>query len=302
MMDKDQLITICTATYNRGGLLPVLYNSLKAQTNFHFEWIVIDDGSTDATAQVISEMQEQAPFDIVYHKQENQGKHIAINKGVAMAKGRYFFIVDSDDRLPEEAIAIISAKIKNIKSDPEIAGVVGLKCYFNKNVVGSGFLSENMICDIFEYRYTHKIKGDRAEVFKTAVLKKFPFPKFENEKFIPESIVWNRIGQAYKMLFFNENVYECEYLEDGLSAQSVSLRRKYPKGIIHLYAELGAITKIGLLNRYKAYVNFWRFFFCDARHKTQNIRLLKKQYAAFLCMPLGMIFYVKDNFSQKSDS
>lgn len=302
MMDKEQLITICTATYNRGDLLPVLYNSLKAQTNLHFEWILIDDGSTDATAQVISEMKAQAPFDIVYYKQENQGKHIAINKGVALAKGGYFFIVDSDDRLPEEAIAIISAKIKNIKNDPEIAGVVGLKCYFNQQMVGSGFLSENVICDIFEYRYTHKIKGDRAEVFKTAVLKKYPFPKFENEKFIPESIVWNRIGQDYKMLFFNENVYECEYLEDGLSAQSVSLRRKYPKGIIHLYAELGTITKIGILNRYKAYVNFWRFFFCDPRSRSQHIKLLKRQYAAFLCMPLGLLFYVKDHFSQKGNS
>lgn len=302
MMEKEQLITICTATYNRAELLHVLYNSLKAQTNLHFEWILIDDGSTDTTTQVISEMQAQAPFDIVYHKQENQGKHIAINKGVAMAKGTYFFIVDSDDRLPEEAITIIVANIKNIKNDPEIAGVVGLKCNFNQQVVGSDFLSENVICDIFEYRYTHKINGDRAEVFKTAILKKYPFPKFENEKFIPESIVWNRIGQNYKMLFFNKNVYECEYLEDGLSAQSVFLRRKYPKGIIHLYAELGTIAKIGLLNRYKAYVNFWRFFFCDPRSRTQNIRLLKKQYAAFLCMPLGLFFYVKDHFSQKSDS
>lgn len=300
-MDSNILISICTATYNRSELLPILYRSLEAQTNTHFEWIVIDDGSTDTTDQALKGLEQNASFPIRYYKQENQGKHIAINTGISKAKGTFFFIVDSDDRLPSDAIAILHKKIASIKNNPKIAGIVGLKCYFNKQVVGSDSLHRDAICDIFDYRYIHKIQGDRAEVFKTAILKQYPFPKFEEEKFLPESIVWNRIGQQYQMLFFNENVYECEYLEDGLSAQSITLRRKYPKGVMHLYAELGAVTKIGLVNRCKAHINFWRFFFCNRSHMFQHIQLLKKQYFAFIWIPLGMFFYLKDSLTQKKE-
>ncbi|WP_299767280.1 glycosyltransferase family 2 protein [uncultured Dokdonia sp.] len=300
-MDSTILISICTATYNRSELLPILYRSLEAQIITNFEWIVIDDGSTDTTDQVLNELIQNASFPIQYYKQENQGKHIAINTGVSKAKGEFFFIVDSDDRLPSDAIAILSKKVQHIKDHTEIAGVVGLKCYFNKQVVGSSSLERDTICDIFDYRYTHKVKGDRAEVFKTSILKQYPFPKFAEEKFLPESIVWNRIGQHYQMLFFNENVYECEYLADGLSARSILLRRKYPKGVIHLYAELGAIIKIGLVNRCKAYINFWRFFFCDKSSMFHHIQLLKKQYVSFLWIPVGMLFYLKDCLTQKKD-
>jgi len=299
-MNNTTFISICTATYNRSKLLPILYRSLVIQTNTDFEWLVIDDGSTDNTVQVIEELKQEAPFDIIYYKQENQGKHIAINTGVSLSKGTFFFIVDSDDRLPENALEIITRRVRQIQNDPHIAGVVGLKSYFDNKVVGTTSLSGDMISDIFDYRYMQKVKGDRAEVFKTAVLKKYPFPKFKEEKFLPESIVWNRIGQQYDMLFFNESVYECEYLEDGLSAQSITLRRKYPKGVMHLYAELGTIEKIGLINRYKAYINFWRFFFCDTGNISKNIRILKKQYSAYICIPFGILFYIKDSFSQRN--
>lgn len=300
-MDRNQLITVFTATYNREVLLPILYASLKAQTNRNFEWVVVDDGSTDNTAKLIKKMQNEASFDIRYHRQANQGKHIAINKGVSLAKGNSFFIVDSDDRLPEDSLSIIQSKFITIKDNDTIAGVVGLKCFFNKKVVGSSHFKKEIVCDIFDYRYVHKVLGDRAEVFKTEVLKKYPFPKFEEEKFIPESIIWNRIGQEYKMLFFNENVYECEYLEDGLSAQSIHLRSKYPKGILHLYAELAMIQKIGFIHRCKAYINFWRFYFCNLSDAGKNLQLLNKQFIAFLIFPLGVLFYIRDRLTQNND-
>lgn len=293
-MKKNNLITVCTATHNRCNLLPILFESLKKQSVSNFEWIIIDDGSTDYTQKLIKEFKEEAFFSIIYEKQKNQGKHIAINKGVALANGSLFFIVDSDDRLPEDSLEIIYKKFNLIREDSEIAGVVGLKCFFDKNIVGSTHLKKDLICDIFEYRYVHKVAGDRAEIFKTAILKDFPFPKYGKEKFLPESIVWNRIGQVYKMLFFNENVYECEYLADGLSAQSVILRRRYPNGVLNLYGELGQIKKIGIPNRAKAYINFWRFYFCDTRNSLQNIKLLRAKLIAFLCFPIGVFYYLKD--------
>lgn len=301
-MQKNKLITICTAAYNRGDLLPVLFASLKQQTVSNFEWIIIDDGSTDNTRELVEQFKVEVSFPIIYDKQKNQGKHTAINRGVVLANGSLFFIVDSDDRLPEDALDIITSKFDIIKENDEIAGVVGLKHFFDKKVVGSSHLEQDVICDIFEYRYVHKVAGDRAEVFKTSVLRDFPFPRYGNEKFLPESIVWNRIGQAYKMLFFNKNVYECEYLEDGLSAQSVTLRRRYPQGILNLYSELGKIKKIGIRNRMKAFINFWRFYFCDTQNKSKNLSLLRAEFIAFLCFPIGVLFYLKDTLKHRNRS
>lgn len=293
-MKNKELITIFTASYNREKLLGRLYESLENQTFKNFEWLIVDDGSTDDTKRYINQIKQIATFPICIETQKNQGKHIAINRGVSLAKGSYFFIVDSDDKLPKNALEILTYKLDKIKNDETLAGVVGLKYLFDKQIVGNHPFDKDTICSVFDYRYKYNAKGDRAEVFKTSILKKFPFPQFKEEKFIPESIVWNRIGQHYKMLFFDKNVYECEYLEDGLSANSINLRRKNPKGILNLYAELGKVKQIGLKNRVKAYANFWRFFFCDINSKTKNLDLISKQYIAYLCFPLGFLLYLKD--------
>jgi len=262
--------------------------------------VIVDDGSTDDTQYTVSQMKDEAPFEIVYEKQKNQGKHIAINKGVLLAKGKYFFIVDSDDRLPENSLAIISSKFTKVKEDDSVAGVVGLKCFFDQSVVGSKAMNSELLCSQLEHRYLYNNTGDRAEVLKTNIFKQFPFPKFGNENFIPESIVWNRMAQKYKMLYFPENVYECEYLEDGLSSKSVHLRRQNPIGASTLYAELGAITSIKTSIRIKAYVNFWRFFLClPANHMRTQVFLLKNHIFTPICLPLGIFLFIKDSLVKK---
>ena len=103
------MITVFTPTFNRGHLIDTLYQSLLKQTNKDFEWIVIDDGSTDRTEAYFTEiLAKHNPFEIIYRTQPNGGKHRAINAGVQIAKGELFFIVDSDDYLTEDAIEKLS--------------------------------------------------------------------------------------------------------------------------------------------------------------------------------------------------
>lgn len=104
------LITIFTPTYNRAELLPRLHKSLQEQTNKNFEWIVVDDGSTDNTKEVIENiiLQQENDFPIRYFYKENGGKHTAINRGVREANGDLFFIVDSDDILTFNSVELIS--------------------------------------------------------------------------------------------------------------------------------------------------------------------------------------------------
>lgn len=299
---NKRLITIFTATYNRADLILRLYESLQSQSVRNFEWLIVDDGSTDNTEHVVKSLIEKdKTFDIRYYKQTNQGKHIAINKGLQEAKGDYFFIVDSDDRLPEKSLEIINDKINLINNKSKIAGVVGLKCFFDKSVVGSNDLKDDLICSLFKYRYYYKYYGDRAEVIKTSIFKKYLFPKFENEKFVPESIVWNQIAAEHELLFFSKNVYECEYQEDGLSASSMLLRRKNPIGATSLYINLSKVKTIPMIYICKAHINFWRFYWClPNNYKYSQLKKIRLDVYLFVSLILGTLLYAKDSISIKT--
>lgn len=294
-MKKNKYITIFTATYNREKLITRLYKSLQQQSVKDFEWIIVDDGSEDDTEIVVSNMiKTELSFPIFYYKQQNQGKHVAINKGLEHANSDFFYIVDSDDRLPKNAIKELIHKAKTVIDKKHVAGVVGLKCFFDGTPVGSNNLKEDITCNSFDFRYKYGVTGDKAELFKTEVLRKFNFPQFKEETFLPESIVWNRIAKDYQMLYFNKNVYECEYLQEGLSAHSVALRKKNPLGVLNLYSELMGYN-IPKKVKIKAYVNFWRFFFCLPVHKyAANSKLLKLQVGCYLFLPVGFAYYIID--------
>lgn len=234
------LVSILTPTYNRGYIIKKLYESLLEQNDKKFEWIVIDDGSTDDTEKIFQKILEEKKIDLKYIKKENGGKHTAVNKGVELAIGEVVIIVDSDDYLTRNAIQRIrqeSEKILNIK---EFAGISFRKVRISdKKIIGNNLLKEKYIdTNSIDYRYKYGVLGDIAECFKLEILKKFPFPIYENEKFVPEALVWNRIANNYKMRFFNnEGLYMCEYLSDGYSQQYNKLRKENSKAYKDYYKE-----------------------------------------------------------------
>lgn len=211
------MITIFTSTYNRAYILPELYQSLQRQTCRDFEWIIVDDGSTDNTEQIVNEWISENILDISYIKVENGGKQRAINIGVQKAKGEYFWIVDSDDCLLDNSVKIAQRWIDTLPKNEKFAGVAGNISDRSFKIIGSTFDGEYVDATSLE-RSKYNITGDKSEIFATEVLKKFPFPKFEKEKFVPEALVWNRIAKSgYKLRWFNEIIYVTEYLPDGYS-------------------------------------------------------------------------------------
>lgn len=245
-------VTVFTPTYNRAYILDKLFESLKRQTNQNFEWLIIDDGSTDNTKELVEQMKrEQTSFPIVYIKKENEGKHIAINMGAEKARGEWFFIVDSDDYLTDDAIEKILYNCQSIQNEKNFAGVVGLAAneerkvlieFYGKKPKIERYLkktkSERYIKDrpyidatAIEYRYKYGIDGDRAEVISTELLKKYPFPQFGTEKFLTESYLWLRVAKdGYKYRWFNDIIYIAEYLDDGFSKHMVQHFCRSPKG------------------------------------------------------------------------
>lgn len=211
------MITIMTPTYNRAYILKEAYDSLRKQSSFDFEWIIVDDGSTDETEEIVRAwIVEEKNFSIIYEKQKNGGKHRAVNKGVSLAKYDYFLILDSDDTLVEGAVAVVHEWIHEIYGLDGFAGVAGLKG--NGKIAVGGKPQKRHIDATNLERKKYGLLGDKAEIYKTEVLKQYPFPEFDGENFIRESAVWDRIAKdGFKIRWFNEIIYLCEYIEDGLT-------------------------------------------------------------------------------------
>ena len=213
------LITVFTPAYNRAHLLPRLFQTLKQQTNSSFEWIIVDDESSDDTETVVRQFtSEKTSFPIRYYKQNHGGKHRAINFAVRRAAGSYLFIVDSDDWLPENAIELIENWLQDIQGISDLCGVAGQKALADGKPVGNSFEGKDYVdASSLERRKLH-IEGDKAEVFDVEVLKAHPFPEFDGEYFVTEAVCWNAIAaNGYKIRWYQEPIYYCEYLEDGLT-------------------------------------------------------------------------------------
>ena len=211
------MITIMTPTYNRAYILPEVYESLKKQTCFDFEWIIVDDGSSDDTENLVgSWLKEENPFSILYEKQPNGGKHRAVNRGVQMAKYDYFLILDSDDQLTKNAVELIHSWIDQIKDLEGFAGVAGLKG--SETAAVGGTPKAPYIDATNQERQKYGLMGDKAEIYKTEIMRKYPFPEFPGENFIRENAAWDRISlDGLKLRWFSKVIYLCEYLADGLT-------------------------------------------------------------------------------------
>lgn len=288
------MITIFTTTYNRAYSLPRLYNSLTKQANQDFEWLLIDDGSTDETESVIKDIinKHKYSFPIRYYKETNSGKAAEINKGAFLANGQWFYIVDSDDWLPKNAIATIITEASKIQSK-DVGVVCGMKFYENDTPVGTDSSFDTTECTHFDFKYRNKAsnQGDLAEVIRTSVLRLYPFPIFPGEKFCPEAVIFNRIAQKYKTRYFFKNIYYCEYQPDGLSANITKLRMENWQSSLLCYAEQ-AQCPIPINIRIRSWINFWRFSFCANRKiKSASYQV---PFWAFLFKPLGYVFHLKD--------
>ena len=284
------MITILTPTFNRAHLLPRLFESLTHQTDFNFEWLVMDDGSTDGTSDLFAgKTFLSAPFPIRYYQQENGGKHRALNAGVKQAKGDFIFIADSDDWLLPQSVAIVGQHASAIADDNTFAGVAGLDVFDDERIVGTGLPQDIIDCNAMDIRYRYHVDGDLKEVFKTTVLQEFPFPEIQDEKFCPEQLVWFRIAQKYKLRYFNTPIYVAEYQPNGITASIIRVRMLAPQATCMMYAEMLAY-KIPFKEKIKAAINFWRFKACAPSRVM--ITTLKGGWR--WCYLIGMLLHWRD--------
>lgn len=252
-------ITVFTPVYNRASLLPRLIESLKGQTFKDFEWVVVDDGSTDGTEELLRGFIEAGtPFPVVFKRIENGGKPNAVNLGVTLASGELFVTLDSDDYFTPDALESIDRAERSIPTSEtsSYAGVCGLKGYADGRRIGQTFEGEYLDCTNLE-RIKNRILGDKSEAIYTRVMKEYPFPIFEGEKFITESIVLDRMAvNGLKFRYFNTVTMICEYRNDGLSSEGKGLFLKNPRGYgLYLY-ECGKNGRHGVGQKWRTYASY----------------------------------------------
>ncbi|MCE6949624.1 glycosyltransferase family 2 protein [Cereibacter sphaeroides] len=249
-------VTILTPTWNRRHLLPRLYDSLVAQQVPHgsFEWLVVDDGSTDGTSDWLATLIPGAPFPIRVIRQENGGKHRALNRAARELLSSWVLIVDSDDWLLPEAVHKILEETSSATLDVlaiiapiEIEGLPPRRFRLStRTITFAEWLDQSQV-------------GDTSIIMRSSLLREHPFPEFEGEKFVAESSSFSRMFRRGGVQLSNAAITRGAYLEDGLSAQSLRLRVANPLGALFTYREhikSNLSWRLALRSR----INYYRFF------------------------------------------
>lgn len=292
------LLTIFTPAYNRGYILPNLYQSLLKQTDSHFEWVVVDDGSSDNTEELVKSWIKEGKISISYKKQSNQGKHIAINTGLALAKGELFFIVDSDDDLTPDAVYNVRGFWKSNQPKADISGIISYRQFRDGRLVGTRLPDNVNRCKLRETGSKYGSTGDKVVIYRTEVMRKFPFPKFEGERFLGESLMYNQIDDNYDMLVMNSRIYNFDYQEDGLSQDFRKLYRNNPNGFLLQY-EQGGKYMVGFKAKLKNTAHI--ACLCWKLGKMKHYFFAGNFMMRLLAFPIGLALYHKIFVRKVSD-
>lgn len=215
------LFTVLTPTYNRAHVLERTYLSLCEQTCQDFEWIVVDDGSTDGTRARVLAWQQESRFPIHYLWQENQHKKTAFNLGVRHACGEWVVALDSDDTLEPDALYGMAQAYESIPASErgKYIGIIGLCARPDGFVVGDMFPDDVFDATSLDLNFKYQVGGEKFGCLRTHVLLQFPFPE-DIPGFVPESLVWRAIARAGYLNRFVNQVFRIYYdSSDSLSHQ-----------------------------------------------------------------------------------
>lgn len=285
-------VTVFTPTYNRAYRLQKAYDSLVAQTCQDFEWLIIDDGSTDDTKSLVDSFIKEAKIQIRYVYQSNRGQYFAHNTALKHAQGELLAFLDSDDSLLPIAIERFIYYYNQIKNDDDYVGVAGLKVKSSGEIVGSSVDYNVLDLSIIDYRYKFHYKGDKSECFKLSMAKLYPFPEFSG-KYVPNALVWNRISNIKKIRYFNEVVHMYNIYEDSMSNTIIENRRSTPDAYLLYYSELSNY-KIPLFYKIRSAINYWRFAPSSDKSFIDKIRGISLWKSMF-CMLPGYLCYMIDS-------
>ncbi len=305
---ENPRFSVITPVYNRRDVLHRAFESLVGQTFQDFEWIVVDDGSTDGVLPLLEHYQQIASFPVVLLTQTNQGKHIAWNNAMRAARGELCVPLDSDDLCIPETLETFERLWTSIPESerPGFSGI-NVLCFdpLTRDIVGDPYPSSPMDTNNLELHFKHKIRGEHWGCIRCDILRENPFPLTDQSTCVPEDLIWFKLARQYKVRCVN--VALRGYFRDQNNALT-----KRASGHRNLYGDW--LSNAALLVDYLDYVardpillartaaNTWRF----ARHaglsrQHWSTSLGNRALLALPFLPLGEWMYRRDRVAQKSN-
>lgn len=288
--------TVITATYNRAHLLPDLYDSLARQSYGPPEWLIVDDGSTDGTERVVDEISRRGDVPVRYIRQSNAGMVAALNTAIEALPARDFTLkVDDDDYLNPDALEHVARIWEGLSPSQrlDICCVAGLYTNEDGRVVGDRFPSDYHVSDYLRCRLEGGVSGDKCEVYRTTLLRQFRYPLLNGERRMPTSYIDLKMGQLYRTLYVNIPFGVQRNQDEGLTRQSVQIRKRSPHTSSFYYNELLAqpIRSPRLLLR--AALNYLRF----SLHTGARLRRIfsgANRNGLFVLLPIAYLLVLLD--------
>lgn len=285
---NDVILTIFTPTFNRAYTLHKCYESLLRQTCKNFIWLIIDDGSTDNTKELVNSWINENKINIRYYYQENKGMHGAHNTAYKLIDTEINTCIDSDDYMTDDAVEKINDFWEKNKDD-ELAGFVALDAYENGEIIGTKFPENLKSTTYFDIYNKYKVKGDKKFIYRSELTKLYPYPIFEGEKYVSLAYKYAKLDEKYKLALMNEVVCIVEYMDDGSSKNMLRQYRKNPKGFAFIRIENLKNPKASLKLKFKECIHYVSSSFIS-----KNKNYLKEspcKILTILVIPVGYVLY-----------
>ncbi|HHW37916.1 MAG TPA: glycosyltransferase family 2 protein [Bacillales bacterium] len=281
-------LTIFTPSYNRAYCLHNCYQSLKRQTCKDFVWLIIDDGSTDHTKDLVQEWINENSIEIRYQWQENQGMHGAHNTAYELMDTELNVCIDSDDYMPNDAVEKILS-FWNRFGSKDVSGIIGLDAFHDGKIIGTRLPEDKDTSTLFHLYNKYGVTGDKKLVYRTELTKRYPYPVFKDEKYVGLAYKYYMLDKQFELLLMNEVICCVEYLPDGSSLNMLKQYRKNPKGFSFYRKELMKLPFASTSFKFKQAIHY-----VSSSLISNNRRFLyETPYKAFtiFAFPFGLLLY-----------
>lgn len=280
-------LTVFTPAFNRAHLLPRIYESLKNQTCGDFLWLIVDDGSSDHTKELVAEFVKENKVEISYIFQENQGMHGAHNTAYENITTPLNTCIDSDDFMPLDAVEKILQKWETVENQENFSGIVGLDADLKGNLIGTKFLYTTTTLEDF---YAGGGSGDKKLVYRTEVMKKYPsYPLFPGEKYVGLGYKYLLADQDYELVTLNEILVQVDYQQGGSSNNMFRQYYNNPRGFAFIRKQ-GMVLSNSAIKRFTEAIHYVSSSFIAKNGKF--ILESPRKIMTVLALPFGIILYL----------